>query len=93
MKSRIWLMALAIAAVAGASIATATERETVNGVTILRGKTPNEQNAAGPATGSSLMPGTGGGYAIDQSGVINATRTGSSSAGGEIGNLPPGAGR
>jgi hypothetical protein len=93
MQSRIWLTALAIAALAGVSVAAASEREIVNGVTVLRGKTPNEQNAAGPATGSSLMPGSGGGYAIDQSGVINATRTGSSSAGGEIANPPPGAGR
>ena len=88
------LMAVMVAALIGATAtAVASESEVVNGVTILRGRTPTEQVGVGGAgSGSSIPPGNAY-YRADQSGASNALHTGSANAGGQFNNIPPGAGR
>ncbi len=94
MYGRTWMTALAIAMFAGAAVATAADREVVNGVTVLRGSgTLQNTGPAAPPTGTPTTSGSGGSYRPDNSGPVNSLGTGSANAGGEIGNLPPGAGR
>ena len=91
MQNRTWLTALAIAMLAGASMATAADREIANGVTVLRGSgTLQNTGPAAPPTGTPTTSGSGGSYRPDSSGPANARGTGSANAGGEIANPPPG---
>lgn len=93
MQSSRLMMAAIAALIAASATALAAEREVVNGVTILRGRTPVEE-AGGGIGGANAIPFSGSSvYRIDQSGAANALHTGSANAGGQIGNLPPGAGR
>lgn len=85
--------AAVVAIIVGMSLA-ATAEETTRGVTVLRGN---------PVTSDGTVMGVGNGgvetapanpaNTIVQSGNLNALHTGSSNAGGEIANPPPGAGR
>src|SRR5690349_18663719 len=86
MDSRTRVAALAVAMISGMSIAAMAE--TVDGVTVLRGKPPTVEKggSAGTGSGTSNPPAAAGGYTIDQSGARNALHTGSSNAGGEISN-------
>ncbi len=105
MRHGIAVAALASAVIAG--MASAAPAETVNGVTILRGPRTVEQTTTvlrgrpatspgssetGIGSGSSTPPGNGN-YRADQSGAVNALRTGSANAGGAFDNLPPSLGR
>jgi hypothetical protein len=92
MRHRIAITALATVTIAG--MVSAALAETVNGVTILRGRpaTVPESAASGIGSGSSAPP-RNTGAAIDQSGAQNAVHTGSANAGGAFDNLPPNAGR
>ncbi|MGE5271606.1 MAG: hypothetical protein ACM3JG_18255 [Thiohalocapsa sp.] len=95
MQRSTLIMAAIAALIAAGATASAAEREVVNGVTILRGRTPVEEPGGGVG-GANALPGGGSGssiYLIDRSGVLNELHTGSANAGGQIGNLPPGAGR
>lgn len=86
--------AMAVLLIGMSGLGTAQTTRTGNGVTILRGNTENPRlSGVGPGTGDPGTPAPGGGGSVDQSGAFNAVHTGSSSAGGEIANPPPGAGR
>ena len=86
----------AIAALAAAmtvGLTAAATAETVNGVTILRGRPSTAETVeSGIGSGSTTPPGNPY-YRADQSGAVNSVHTGSANAGGQFNNLPPGAGR
>jgi hypothetical protein len=92
-KSRL-APAIVAVLIAITGTAVAGERQDVNGVTILRGRTPTPPgNGIGGASG---VPGGGSGGSVPrtgQSGALNALHTGSANAGGQFNNIPPGAGR
>ena len=90
MRHRIAIAALAAAMIAGVTGAWA---ETVNGVTILRGRPSTAETVeSGIGSGSSTPSGSTY-YRADQSGTVNSVHTGSANAGGQFNNIPPGAGR
>lgn len=95
MRTRIWLTVAGLALLGWASAAGASDREIQNGVTVLRGSgTLQNTGPDVPPTviGPNTTAGSGGG-GIDNSGALNALRTGNSGAGGFNANPPPGAGR
>lgn len=82
-------LAAVVAALVGASLAAAAQ-DTARGVTVLRGNNVTTEGVAiGVGTGGTeTAPANAG-----NTGNVNALRTGSANAGGEIGNPLPGAGR
>jgi hypothetical protein len=81
-----------VAALVGISLAAAAQ-DTAR-VTVLRGNTVTSEGIAiGLGNGGTETAPANAANAYDQTGNINALRTGSANAGGEIGNPPPGAGR
>lgn len=96
MRRRIWMIAAGLAVFGWAAVAGATDREIQNGVTVLRGAgTLQNTGPDVPPTviGPNTTAGSGGSTVIDNSGALNALRTGNSGAGGANANPPPGAGR
>jgi hypothetical protein len=86
MQSRIGMAIVAVAVLAGVSI-TALGQTDSGGVTVIRGGKAQTQSA-GDASINPTEP--TGGAVIDRSGDLNARRTGSANAGGEIATPPPG---
>lgn len=83
-------LAAVVAVLVGASLAAAAQ-DTARGITVLRGNNVTSEGVAigiGSGGTETAPPAT-----FNQTGNINARRTGSANAGGEIGNPPPGAGR
>jgi hypothetical protein len=81
-----------VAALVGISLAAAAQ-DTAR-VTVLRGNTVTSEGIAiGLGNGGTETAPANAANAYDQTGNINALRTGSANAGGEIGTPPPGAGR
>jgi hypothetical protein len=86
-------LAAVVAVLVGASLAAAAQ-DTTHGVTVLRGNNVTSEGVAiGIGTGGTETAPPNAANALNQTGNVNARRTGSANAGGEIGNTPPGAGR
>jgi hypothetical protein len=89
------ITAAVVAALIGASPA-ATAQETTRGVTVLRGNPVTSDGTVMGVGNGGVEPGPAPANAangVNQSGNLNALRTGSANAGGEIGNPLTGAGR
>ena len=92
-------MAAIVAALVGVSLA-AVAQDTARGVTVLRGNNVTSEGVSmGVGNGGTETAPANAANAFGQTGNVNAVRTGSANAGGEIGNPPvgvgliPGAGR
>ena len=95
MARKIGMAAIA-AALVGVSLA-AVAQDTP-GVTVLRGNNVTSEGVSiGVGSGGTQTTPPNAANAVEQTGNINARRTGSANAGGEMGNAPagliPGAGR
>ena len=90
-------MAAIAATLVGVSLA-AVAQDTAPGVTVLRGNNVTSEGVSvGVGSGDTQTTPPNAANAVEQTGNLNARRTGSANAGGEIGNAPagliPGAGR
>ena len=83
-------MAALVAALVGVSLA-AVAQDNERGVTVLRGNNVTSEGVSigigGTSTNTAPANAANG---INQTGNVNAVRTGSANAAGEIGNAPPG---
>src|SRR5437762_3409141 len=86
MRKRIAMAALAVAGLAGVSIAALGQTDS-GGVTVIRGGKAMAQTAG---EGSSNPTPPTGNAVVDRSGDYNALHSGSANAGGVIANPPPG---
>jgi hypothetical protein len=85
---------LAAVIVATLNLAGAALAQEIQGVTVLRGNTVTSDGThIGVGNGGADVAPTSAANSFDQSGNVNAVRTGSANAGGEIANPPPGFGR
>jgi hypothetical protein len=96
-KKRLWNMvrkfgtAAVVAALVGVSLA-AVAQDTAHGVTVLRGNNVTSEGVAIGIGGTSIETApANAANAAPLTGNLNALRTGSANAGGEIGNAPAGA--
>lgn len=86
-------VAALVAALVGVSLA-AVAQDTTGGVTVLRGNNVTSEGVSiGIGTGDTQTAPANAANEFNQTGNVNARRTGSANAGGEIGNPLPGAGR
>lgn len=86
-------LAAVLAVLVGASLAAAAQ-DTARGVTVLRGNNVTSEGVAiGVGSGGTETAPPNAANAFNQTGNVNARRTGSANAGGEIGNPSPAAGR
>jgi len=83
-------MAALVAALVGVSLA-AVAQDNERGVTVLRGNNVTSEGVSMGigGTGTDKAPANAA-SGINLTGNVNAVRTGSANAGGEIGNPPPG---
>jgi len=88
---------IGIAAIAGVLVGfslAAAAQDTARGVTVLRGNNMTSEGVAiGVGTGGTETAPPNAASDVNQSGNVNALRTGSANAGGEIANPPPEIGR
>ena len=87
------LLAAFLVGTSVAAVAQSTTETTPSGVTIFRGGIGTRTENPPPAAANDITGPTRGTTQTDRSGTINSLLTGSSSAGGESANPPPGAGR
>ena len=88
---RAMIAGLIAAVLVGTSLAAVAEETRSGSVTVLRGNPVTEDGTViGVGNGGTEAPPADAGKPLDQTGAVNGVRTGSSNAGGEIANPPPG---